>query len=255
MYNSFRQFCEGLLRIPHDPTPPPGDEAVTRIFRAAPNFYKYLLFIWGLRTCGTLLIICLPVGVPLIIAAVALSTQGKPSGWLLLLIPVLVLVLVIFFRLFALAILRLDFEKRWYVITDRSLRIREGVVNVSEMTVNFANVQNLSISQGPIQRVLGIADLQVETAGGGGPRQEGRTAQNLHIAKFRGIDNAHEVRELIQARLRHLKDAGLGDPDDAAVTASARGTGIMIEPEVCLGLSHILEEAGALRRALEKHGR
>jgi uncharacterized membrane protein YdbT with pleckstrin-like domain len=253
MYKTFREFCERLLRIPHDPTPPPGDTAVVRIFRAAPNFYKYLLFVWGLKTGGTFLIVCL-VSMPLIIGAVTLSLKGQHWGWLLLLIPVLVLGLAIVLRLFALAILRLDFEKRWYLITDRSLRIREGVVNVSEMTVNFANVQNLSISQGPIQRMLGIADLRVETAGGGGSAHEQRGAPNLHVAAFRGIDNAHEVRELIQARLRNLKDAGLGDPDEAVCAASGRGAGALAGPEVRVGLGEILEEARALRRALERHG-
>lgn len=43
MYNSFRQFAERLLRIPPDPEPPPGDEASTRLFRAAPAYYQYLL--------------------------------------------------------------------------------------------------------------------------------------------------------------------------------------------------------------------
>gem|GEM_PF-6738418 len=37
MYSALRQTCERLLRIPHDPAAPPGDEASTRIFRAAPN--------------------------------------------------------------------------------------------------------------------------------------------------------------------------------------------------------------------------
>src|SRR5436305_7895664 len=86
VYSSFRQLCERLLRIPHDPLPPPGDEAATRIFNAAPNFYKYLLFLWGLKTAFVLFIICVPVGVPLVVAAVALSSRGKPAGWLLLLI-------------------------------------------------------------------------------------------------------------------------------------------------------------------------
>ena len=47
-------------------------------------------------------------------------------------------------RFFALALVRLDFEKRWYLVTDRSLRVREGVVNVREMTIMFANIQNIS---------------------------------------------------------------------------------------------------------------
>jgi len=255
VYNSFRQFCERLLRIPHDPEPPPGDEAATQIFRAAPNFYKYLLFLWALKSAGVLLIVCVPVGVPLVAGAVALSSQGKHSGWLLLLIPAFVLMLGVIARLFALAVLRLDFEKRWYVITDRSLRIREGVILVSEMTVNFANVQNLSVSQGPIQRALGIADLQVETAGGGGAaRDQHAAARNLHTAMFRGIANAQEIRELIQERLKHLKDAGLGDPEEAnanVAVPTAQRRDIVGGRQFEAALGQVLAEATALRHAIE----
>src|SRR5262245_49688238 len=129
VYNSLRPVCERLLRIPHDPAPPPGDEAATRIFHAAPNFYKYLLFLWALKTAGALLIVLGPLGLPLIGAAAVLGSQGKPAGWLLLLIPALILAICIIARLFALAVLRLDFDKRWYVVTDRSLRVREGVMS------------------------------------------------------------------------------------------------------------------------------
>ena len=244
------------MRIPHDSEPLLGDEAATKIFQAAPNFYKYLLFLWGLKSAVVLLIVCVALGVPLIGGAVALSSQGKQAGWLLLLIPAFVLILAIIGRLFALAILRLDFDKRWYVITDRRLRIREGVILVSEMTVNFANVQNLSISQGPIQRALGIADLKVETAGGGGSaaREQHAAARNLHTAMFRGISNAQEIRELIQERLRHLKDAGLGDPEEATGTlasANQRTSGLTGR-EFEAALSQVLAEATALRRALER---
>ena len=38
--------------------------------------------------------------------------------------------------------------------------------------------------------------------------------ENLHTAWFRGINNAGEVRELIQQRLRLLKDSGLGDHEE-----------------------------------------
>lgn len=252
MYKSFRQFCERLLRIPHDPEPPPGDEAATQIFHAAPNFYKYLLFLWGLKTALVLLIVCIPVSVPLVAGALALASQGKPAGWLLLLIPALILLIGIAARLFGLAILSLDFEKRWYVITDRSLRIREGVVSISEMTVNFANVQNLSISQGPIQRALGIADLQVETAGGGGGSREEQAGRNLHTAIFRGIANAQEIRELIQERLKGVKDAGLGDPEEAHVGGSAQPAISLAGRQIEVALNQIMAEATALRRAFDR---
>src|SRR5688572_8109558 len=215
MYNAFRQGCERLLRIPPEPRPPPGDETSTRIFRAAPNFFKYLFVIWALSTLGIFAIVAISIAGP-IVGSFVLLRDGNPWGWTLLLVPFLVFAIFALVSLFRLAVLRLDFEKRWYIVTDRSLRVREGVIGVQEMTVTFANIQNISIAQGPVQRALGIADLRVETAGGGGgagshPHGHG---QNLHVARFRGIDNAAEVRALIQDRLRQWKDAGLGDHDD-----------------------------------------
>ncbi|MEO7677078.1 MAG: PH domain-containing protein, partial [Verrucomicrobiota bacterium] len=197
MYNSFRQFCERLLRIPPDPEPPPGDEASTQSFRAAPNFFKYLLLLWALKTGATLLAF-LTIAVAPIAGAFALARQGHGAGWFLLLIPGFILGVAGGFRIFALAVLQLDFDKRWYLVTDRSLRVREGVFVVREMTVTFANIQNISISQGPIQRILGIADLKVDTAGGGGGGKQGhQPGMNLHTAWFHGINNADKVRELI----------------------------------------------------------
>jgi hypothetical protein len=66
---------------------------------------------------------------------------------------------------FSLAAARLNYEMRWYIVTDRSLRLREGIFGVREMTLTFANVQNIAIRQGPLQRALGLADVVVRTAG------------------------------------------------------------------------------------------
>src|SRR3954466_10162373 len=217
MYQAFREQCERLLRIPPQPTPPPGDDSTTRVFRAAPNFYKYLLAIWALQSFTTVLFGLAAVLIPAGVLVSQASHRGGNLKSVVLLIPMFFGAVLLAGLIFRLAILKLDFEKRWYLVTDRSLRIREGVLNVREMTVTFANIQNISISQGPIQRALGISDLVVETAGGGGAasNQHGQAGQNLHTAAFRGIDNAPEVRQLIEARLKKLKDSGLGDHDDA----------------------------------------
>jgi uncharacterized membrane protein YdbT with pleckstrin-like domain len=138
----------------------------------------------------------------------------------------------------------LNFEKRWYLVTDRSLRVREGVTTVREMTVNFANIQNISISQGPVQRALRIADLRVDTAGGGGAVRGKQVTENLHTAWFRGIDNANEVRELIQQRLRQLKDSGLGDHEELVTSANVEQS-----PDLLAALRAVHAEASALRSA------
>jgi uncharacterized membrane protein YdbT with pleckstrin-like domain len=164
-------------------------------------------------------------------------------------IPMLILAIAVVLRLFSLALVRLDFEKRWYLVTDRSLRIRDGIVNVREMTITFANIQNISISQGPLQRAIGIADLRVDTAGGSSAarhRQKGMP-QSLHTAWFRGVDNANAIRELIQKRLRELKDSGLGDRDE--VFAGTRPADSGTTDQLLAALRAVAAEAAALRSA------
>jgi len=245
MYNSFRQFSERLLRIPREPEPPPGDEASTHLFRAAPAYYKYLLVLWALKSLLVLFIVSAAMIGP-VVGAFAAAKHGHNSGLLLLLIPGVAFTIVIALRLFALALVRLDFEKRWYVVTDRSLRIREGVVIVREMTVTFANIQNIAISQGPIQRALGLADLRVDTAGGGAVNTQQHQGQNLHTAWFRGVNNASEVRQVIQERLGQFKDTGLGDHDDRPATASSSASAVVA------ALRELDHEARALRETVTR---
>jgi len=125
MFQAFRDSCERLLRIPPAPEPPPGDEASTRVFNAAPSYYKYLLFLWAAKSVLFLVILSW-VAIAPAVGAMAMARHGHRSGLFLLLIPGVLGALLLVGRLFVLAVLRLDFEKRWYVVTDRSLRVREG---------------------------------------------------------------------------------------------------------------------------------
>lgn len=113
-------------------------------------------------------------------------------------------------------IARLDFEMRWYMVTDRSLRIRHGVWKVNESTMSFANIQQVVVSQGPLQRLLGLADVRVQSAGGGGGEREHKhgTEDDMHHGLFHGVTNATEIRDLILDRLRRFRESGLGDPDE-----------------------------------------
>jgi membrane protein YdbS with pleckstrin-like domain len=242
MYKFFRKIAERLLRIPPQPGTPPGDEASTRVFRAAPNYFKYLVVFWGLKTTAVVLpILVLATG--FLALSYTVDRQSLRDAPLIVTIFVVVLASCLVRRLFRLAVLRLDYEKRWYVVTDRSLRVREGVVGVQEITVTFANIQNLTISQGPIQRFLGVADLRVDTAGGGGATHPAH-GDDLHTAWFRGIDNADEVRQLIQQRLRRLKDSGLGDHEELRAEATSPRN------DLTAALREVYRETAALRAAV-----
>ena len=247
MFSAFREWCERWLRIPGDPEPPPGDEARTQRFRAAPNFYKYLLFMWGLKSAGLAAVLLPSIALPLV--TLSMTNHGGNQAVLAVFttIPMLILAITVLLRLFSLALVRLDFEKRWYLVTDRSLRIREGIVNVREMTITFANIQNISISQGPLQRAIGIADLRVDTAGGSSSARHHQKGmpQSLHTAWFRGVDNANAIRELIQKRLRELKDSGLGDREEAV--AATLAADFVASDQLLAALRAVAYEAAALR--------
>lgn len=157
---------------------------------------------------------------------------------------------------FTLALVRLEYEQHWYLVTDRSLRIRTGLVVIREATMSFANLQQVEVRQGPLQRLLGLADVRVQSAGGGdgSGRHDGAAASPddaLHTGVFHGVEHAETIRDLILERLRLFRQAGLGDPDDvAAPPAGAAAGALPAAPGDLLTAAHeALAEARALRAA------
>jgi hypothetical protein len=143
------------------------------------------------------------------------------------------------------------------VVTDRSLRVREGAWVFKEMTLTYANVQNVQILQGPLQRMFGIQDLRVDTAGGGGGmKHEGHGAMG-HSVTLAGLENAREVRDLI---LSYVKLAGggsgLGDLDDRETHARAPSSATSsASAPVVEALRALRGSAQALRLSAEQRAR
>jgi hypothetical protein len=247
---SWRSELLSFLRVPHAPSAPAGDEDV-RVFRAAPNYFRYKVARWALTNVSGL--VGLYFGVAFLRAGPARFIPANLVN-LIYLIEVAAVGIFVIQAVWSFALLRLDFEQRWYLVSDRSLRIREGLVRMDEKTMTFANIQHVTIEQGPLQRLLGIADLQVRTAGGGGggggqskPEKGQHSKNDLHVAYFHGVDNAEAIRETIRERLRRHADAGLGDPDDqhAAVPAQVGAGASLLD--AARGLR---DEAVALRRVV-----
>ncbi len=245
-----------LLRLPGAPEAPPGDEGSVLCFRAAPNYLHYLQFKWLMGVLTSLFGLVI-----LILFLVGSLPQDESYATLITSIGTGLFVLFLLQWVVRLALVRLDYHNRWYLVTDRSLRVREGIREVKETTFTFANIQNLTVTQGPIQRMLKIADLRVETAGG--RSIDGRVTVNLgsHIAFFRGIDKVEEIRKLINDRMAHFRDSGLGDPDDVASqqraslpSVSSSYTNPLIGRDEIQALRGVLTEARALRKSLEDRG-
>lgn len=220
------------LRVPPEPAPPDGTFGSAIVFRAGRNYWRWRIFCWALAQTGILLLVLMPL-LPLLT-----RKTPMPSGSLSILLAVEALLLGIYLLVLFITYhaQRLDYELRWYVVTDRSLRIRSGIWSVAETTMTFANIQDLRITAGPLQTALGLADLEVSSAGGSGSGETG--AKRGHSARFSGVDNAEAIRDLITDRLKKYRDAGLGDRDEPVATAEESA-------------QELLAEARALRAAVE----
>ena len=234
MYAALKEIALRLLRAPRSaPDAPAGSHASIEIFRASPRYLKYRLVCMSI-VAGIFSF----VPIVLLIAALA-SRHWGPGLVAVLFVPVFLFVLFL-----AYFTVRIDYDMRYYIVTDRSLRVREGAWTVKENTITHANVQNLRVVQGPLQRLLGIWSLEVSTAGGGGVDAQGHST-GAHVITMAGIENAHEVRDLVLRHLRALGGgAGLGDPDDEDEVAPAAAP--LLE-----AVRELRASAAGLRRAAE----
>jgi uncharacterized membrane protein YdbT with pleckstrin-like domain len=209
-----------------------------KVFNAGRNFYTWSVIRWGAVQTGAAL------GLVIAFAIFTPIVHHILPRWLWLVFLVFKVASAASFLAqlaFTFLALRLGYEMRWYIVTDRSLRIRSGVWSVEELTMTFANIQQITVEQGPLQRVLGIANVQVSSAGGGGGKKPGEKKKDGHAGYFEGVEDAESIRDLVLERLRRYRDSGLGDPDDV--------------PTALAAAKQVLEETRLLRTVVTSAGR
>lgn len=235
MYAPLKALALRLLKAPTEPPElPAGTHASAQVFRASPRFLTYRLLGVAIGAVGGL--------IGLFVGGVVSLVEQEVVGIVLVVLAVVPFAVGLVFAYFA---VRIDFDLRYYIVTDRSLRVREGAVIVKEMTITHANVQNLRVVQGPLLRLFDIWNLKVDTAGGGGATAEG--GGTSHSIQMAGIENAHEVRDLILSHLRQRGGGGtgLGDPDDEDEDGEAASA----SADVLAALRDVRDSAARLRAA------
>lgn len=207
------------LRVPeHPPTLPTSAASDIRSFRPSQAYLDYQKFFFWIGLAA----IDIVLTALWIILTIAFPLAG-------ILITPLALAVIVLPDIVAYIAIHLRYDTTWYVLSDRSLRIRRGIWRICETTITFENIQNIHLSQGPLQRHFGYANLVVETAGGGavhGPH--GQQGTNTHIGILEGLDNATQVRDLILERLKKCRSAGLGDERNFAHPQSLQTSNLQV---------------------------
>lgn len=213
-------------------------------FQPAPGFLRYLKFYFWL--------ILLAIDIPLILGWLGLLVTVwwlglvlAPVAWFIIVAPDIVAYIAIHLR----------YDTTWYVMTDRSLRLRRGIWIIREVTITFENVQNILVHQGPVQRLFGISDLVVLTAGGGMVAQgeHGHTEGTGHRGIVEGISTtkALELRERILQKLRASPAAGLGDERVSGGAGHRLGPDAVWSPAHLAVLREIRDAIDPLSRRLQ----
>lgn len=202
VYRGIWGVLSGVFKVPQTPPDLPrlSDEFFLTI-KPARGFVHYLRckLVWGLLTSFVLLVL----------VAGGLMAAEPLTGFLS---APLVIVLEVVVGVLGFFAIQLRYDTTWYVLNERSMRLRRGIFIIQETTITFENIQNVSIKQGPLQRWFKISTIVVETAGGGGKTKEGAESA-LHSGILEGIENANEIRDLLMTRMAQSRRSGLGDEE------------------------------------------
>lgn len=189
-----------LLKLDFTPPHLPEGSSLVRALKPSEQWlaYRYLQTLFGFLNQF--------IGVGVAVIAVVAKLKGLG-------IAIAVGIALVQFFLIGLALVttRVDFELRHYLVGDRSLRVAQGAWKREEVTLSYANVQNLEVNQGPLEQLFGFKSLTISTAGGDAPGDP-----NSHLVTLVGLRDADEVRQLILGMLKQQRDSGLGEPGHAA---------------------------------------
>ncbi|GEM_PF-2169117 len=79
--------------------------------------------------------------------------------------PVILLVVLIIVSLPYFAWVELHYKAFRYGLGQTEMRIRRGIVKTETYVVPYEKVQNINIERSPVEKLLGLATLRIETAG------------------------------------------------------------------------------------------
>lgn len=150
----------------------------------------------------TILVKALP-GLPSVIFAVpiilAASRGGEPALIFALTMLALLVGLMLFFRW-------VSWRKFTYEVLPDQIVISRGVLHRTRRSIPAQRIQDVSITRRPLARLLGLAEVRIET--GGGEKDEGRL-DSVSLAE------AHRLRELLCGISRRVA-APVGDTTGTA---------------------------------------
>jgi putative membrane protein len=122
-----------------------------------------------------------------------------------------------------------------YRFDEEGVSMRWGILFRREVNLTYARIQDIHLSSGVLQRWLGLADVQIQTASGSASAE----------MTIEGLREYGLVRDYLYSRMRGQRGAGASE--DRPARAAATDDGDVVEL-----LSSLADELRQTRRALER---
>lgn len=133
--------------------------------------------------------------------------------------------------IFPLIILYFRYHTMRYQVEEEGITMRWGVLFRREISLNYTRIQDIHLSSNLVERWLGLAKIQVQTASGSASAE----------MTIEGLPRFEAIRDFLYSRMRGAHDrVGAGDPAGALPPGG----------ELADVLREIAAEVRALRTAL-----
>lgn len=146
------------------------------------------------------------------------------------------------FFIFALVPLYFRYHTLSYEIDDEGITMRRGLLFRREVSLNYRRIQDIHLSSNVVERWLGLAKIQVQTASGSAGAE----------MTIEGLGRHEAIRDFLYARMRGASD-GARDVGTADVEAGPRPHTAVdgaAADELVAVLREVAAELRAVRQAL-----
>jgi putative membrane protein len=133
------------------------------------------------------------------------------SGTIILTVMIVTIPLVPIWLLVGMLVTRRYLDSHAFVLTERSVKIKKGMLNRVEKTVPLDKITDVALVQGPIMRAFGLESLSIETAG------------STTAGALLKVVGARDFRDAVLKQKELLMEQGRGAPGGAAAASLPAG--------------------------------
>lgn len=147
----------------------------------------------------------------LLISFFGILESSKEGGAVIFIVLLTIAIGLPVFMILCYIVARLTYHYYRYELTENGFRKESGIIYKRYVTIPYDRIQNVDIYRGLLARILGLSDLQIQTAGASAmvtrSRMGGMGAEGRLLAVSHAV--AEQLRDELVQRASHSKKQGV----------------------------------------------